>query len=118
VSSFQISATIVTFLADQDQFTERRQNLLFTWDLSLLLTLATDYTTLLTLISQPVHVGLCPGSAGATPYVDIGNGVGPGTLTLDNVLGSPFNAALVAVERPSAYPSGSRKVRVTFQQCP
>jgi hypothetical protein len=118
VSTFQVAATIASFTVNQDGFTERRDTLLRVWELELFLALSTDYTTLAALMSAPYHVGVCPGSAGVTYYVDIGGGAGQGTLTLDNVVGSPFTAALVRMERPSAYPSGARKVRATFQECP
>lgn len=118
MSTFQISATTVTFLVNQDRFVERWANLLRTWDLELYLPASSDYTALAGLLSQPIHVGFCPGSAGGTPYVQIGGGAGPGTLTLDSVVGSPFNAALASIERPSAYPGGGRTVRVSFQECP
>lgn len=118
MSSFQVSATTATFSVNQDNFSERRDTLLRTWDLELILTLSSDYTALASLMSAPVHVGTCPGTAGVTYYVDIGGGAGSGTLTLDNVVGSPFTAALVRMERPSAYPSGARKVRCSFQECP
>lgn len=118
MSSFQVSATIATFTVNQDSFSERRDTLLRTWDLDLFLPLVTDYTTLASLFSAPYHIGVCPGTVGATYYVDIGGGAGAGTLTLDNVVGSPFTAALVRMERPSAYPSGARRCRVTFLECP
>jgi hypothetical protein len=78
----------------------------------------TDYTTLSTLYSYPVSIRTCPGSAGATTYADIGGGAGRGTLTLDNVVGSPFNAALTQISRPSAYPGGGRRCRVVFLEVP
>lgn len=118
MSSFQVAATSVTFVVNQDNFTERRDSLLRVWDVELFLTLAADYTTLNGLFSAPVSTRICPGSAGATAYVDIGGGAGKGTLTLDNVAGSPFTAALTRLDRPSAYPGGGRKVRASFQECP
>lgn len=118
MSSFAVGATSVSFVVNQDNFEERRDTLLRTWDLELYLTLATDFTTLDSLFSAPVSVRYCPGSAGATSYADIGGGAGKGTLTLDNVVGSPFTAALVRIGRPSAFPGGGRRVRVTFQQVP
>lgn len=118
MSSFQVSATVVSFTAMPDGFSERRDTLLRTWDFDAYLVLATDYTTLASLMSAPYHVGVCPGSAGVTYYVHIGGGAGQGTLSLDNVVGSPFTAALVKMDRPSAYPGGGRKCRVTFQECP
>lgn len=118
MSSFQVAATIVTFVDDEKGFSETRDTLLRVWEFEAYLALPTDYTTLLTLQSGPVHVGTCPGQAGMTNYVDIGGGAGPGTLTLDNVVGSPFTAALTRVTRPSAYPGGGRICHVTFQECP
>lgn len=116
MSSFQVGATVASFI--DTTMSERRDTLLRVWELELYLALATDYTTLASLMSAPYHIGVCPGGAGVTYYVDIGGGAGPGTLTLDNVVGSPFNAALVRMDRPSAYPGGARKVNVTFQECP
>src|SRR5258708_1221909 len=121
MSSFQVASTICTFgLAEQASFSERRDTLLRVWEFDVYLPLVHDYTTLASLFSAAVHVGTCPGLAGAggTMYVDIGGGAGSGTLTLDNVVGSPFTAALVRMERPSAYPGGGRKCRVVFQECP
>lgn len=118
MSSFAVGITSVSFVVNQDSFNERRDSLLRTWDLELYLILATDFTTFNGLLSAPVSVRLCPGSAGATSYVDIGGGAGKGTLTLDNVVGSPFTAALTRIERPSAYPGGGRRVRCTFQEAP
>lgn len=118
MSSFQVSATTATFTVNQDAFSERHDTLLRTWDLDLYLPAASDYTTLASLLSYPVRVGTCPGTAGATMYVDVGGGAGAGTLTLDNVVGSPFTAVLTRMERPSAYPGGGRRCRVTFQEAP
>lgn len=118
MSSFQIGATLVNFTVNQDSFSERKDNpVLRTWDLELYLVLVTDYTLLIGLVSGPVTVRLCRGSAGITADIAMGGGPGPGTLTLDNVVGSPFLAAMTRLERPSAYPSGSRRCRVTFQEC-
>lgn len=118
MSSFAVGATSVSFLDNQDNFIERRNSLLRTWQFEAYLAMAADFTTLSSLLSYPVSIRTCPGSAGATPYVDIGGGAGAGTLTLDNVVGSPFDAALVDIERPSAYPGGGRRCRVTFQEVP
>jgi hypothetical protein len=118
MSSFAVGTTSVTFTSNQDAFTERRDTLLRVWEMELFLVLPTDYTTFATLLSAPYHVGVCPGSAGVTYYVDIGGGAGQGTLVLDNVVGSPFLAALVRMERPSSYPGGGRRVKATFQECP
>lgn len=116
MSSFTVGATAATFT--DTEMTERFPTLLRTWDLELYLASASDYTTLASLLSYPVRVGTCPGSAGATMYVDIGGGAGAGALVLDNVVGSPFNAALVQLDRPSAYPGGGRRARCQFQECP
>jgi hypothetical protein len=116
MSGFQVSVTNVTFTVADQGFAERRENLLRTWDLVLYLVNPTDYTTLVGLWSGPISVRICPGSAGATAYVDIAGGAGKGTLTLDNVAGSPFTAALVRLDRPSAYPGGGRRVQATFQE--
>jgi hypothetical protein len=118
VSSFTVGVTVASFTANMDNFNERRDTLLRTWDLELFLPLATDYTTLASLFSAPYHIATCPGVVGVTYYVDIGGGAGAGTLVLDNVVGSPFSAALVRMERPSAYPGGGRRVKATFQECP
>jgi hypothetical protein len=118
MSSFQVAATSVSFIVSDQGFTERKDDVLRVWDLSLYLDSPTDYATLLSLWSGPVSVRTCPGTAGATPYVDIAGGAGAGTLTVDNVADSPFTAALVRLERPSAYPGGSRVCRATFQECP
>lgn len=118
MSSFQVGITSVSFTVDWDNFTEQYQSVLRTWDCEIYLALATDYTTLISLLSYPVTIRACPGSAGVTMVADIAGGAGQGTLTLDNVLGSPFNAALTRIERPSAYPGGGRRARVTFQEVP
>lgn len=119
MSSFTVSGhTACTFTASQDGFTERWQNHLRTWNFELFLASASDYTTLIALYSEPVVIRLCPGTAGATPYADIGGGVGSGALVLDNVVGSPFTAALTGMDRPSAYPGGGCRVRATFQEVP
>lgn len=118
MSSFQVGATIVNFSANQDGFQEQYLTLLRTWSFEAILTVTTDYTTLISLLSYPITVRACPGSAGATMDVDIGGGVGKGTLTLDNVVGSPFTAALESIQRPSAYPGGGLRARVSFQECP
>lgn len=118
MSTFQIGATTVTFTVNQDSFSERKDNpVLRAWDVELYLTLAADYTSLIGLVSGPITVRLCRGSAGITADIAMGGGPGPGTLTLDNVVGSPFLAALTRLERPSAYPSGGRRCRASFQEC-
>lgn len=118
MSSFTVATTAVTFTANQDNFSERKDALLRSWDFEAFLANATDFTTLVSLWSGPVSVRYCPGTAGATAYADIGGGAGSGSLVLDNVVGSPFTAALVRIERPSAYPGGGRRARVTFQEVP
>lgn len=118
MSAFQVGTTIVNFTANMDGFDEQRPTLLRTWDFEAYLALSTDYTLLYSLFSYPVSLRICPGSAGATMFADIGGGAGRGTLTLDNVVGSPFNAALVRISRPSAYPGGGRRCRVSFQEVP
>jgi hypothetical protein len=118
MSSFQVATTTVLFTVNQDNFSERHDTLLRTWELELYLALAADYATLRGLLSYPVHVGVAPGTAGATMYVDIGGGAGQGTLTIDNVVDSPFTAALTRLDRPSAFPGGGRRCRATFQECP
>lgn len=119
MSSFQapIGGTSVTFTVADQGYAEHQDGLLRTWDLLLYLANATDYATLVSLWSGPVSVRVCPGSAGATAYVDIAGGAGRGTLTVDNVAGSPFTAALVRITRPSAYPGGSRRCSASFQEC-
>jgi hypothetical protein len=118
MSSFTVGITAASFTLNQDNFSERRDTLLRTWNFEAFLALATDYTTLASLMSAPVHLGVCPGTAGVTYYLDIGGGAGQGTLVLDNVVGSPFTAVLVGMDRPSAYPGGGRRCRVTFQEAP
>lgn len=118
MSSFSVGATSVSFTANQDGFNERRDSLLRVWEFEALLASATDFSTLDSLFSSPVSVRICPGSAGATSFADIGGGAGAGTLTLDNVVGSPFTAALTSIGRASAYPGGGRRCRLTFQQVP
>ena len=118
MSSFTVGANTASFTVNQDGFDEQRPTLLRTWDFEAVLTLSTDYTLLNSLYSYPISVRTCPGSAGATMYVDIGGGAGKGTLTLDNVVGSPFTAVLTRITRPSAYPSGARRCRLTFQESP
>lgn len=116
MSSFQVGATSVSFTAQDQGFIERKSNLLRTWDMEIYLANASDFTTFEGLWSGPISVRSCPGSAGATAYVDIAGGAGSGTLVLDNAVGSPFTAALVRVDRPSAYPGGGRRCTVTFQE--
>lgn len=118
MSSFQIGLTLVTFTANMDSFSEQYQTMLRTWDCEIYLTASTDYLTLVSLLSYPVSIRACPGSAGVTMVADIAGGAGKGSLALDNVIGSPFNAVLTRIERPSAYPSGGRRCRVTFQEVP
>jgi hypothetical protein len=118
MSSFVVGGTTVNFTIDYQGFFEHKANLLRTWDFTVLLANATDYASLAGLWSGPVNVRACPGSAGATPYVDIAGGAGKGTLTIDNASDSPYTAALVRMDRPSAYPSGGRRCTVSFQECP
>lgn len=114
MSSFQIGGTTVTFIVDMDQFAERVDGPLRTWDLRLFLSAAADYASLLSLRSWQVSVRPIPGASVA--YVDIGGGAGAGTLTIDNVADSPFTAALTKMDRQSAFPGGGRICRATFQQ--
>lgn len=116
MSRFTIAASFVNFTADQEGFVERWDGPLRVWEFTGLLALATDYTTLITLRSWLVTKRPIPG--GSTTFVDVGGGPGLGTLILDNVLGSPFVAILTRLQRPSAYPGGSRRVQVTFEECP
>lgn len=118
MSSFQVGATTVTFSAESVGFTERKTTILRTWDMTVLLANATDYTNFVGLWSLVAPPRICPGSAGATAYVQIAGGAGKGTLTLDNVVGSPFTAALTRIERPTAYPGGQRRCSVSFQEAP
>jgi hypothetical protein len=118
VSSFTVGATSVTFTDSSQGFTERRANLLRTWDLELYVASPTDYATLESLWSGPVSIRVCPGSAGATAYADIAGGAGSGTLVIDNHPGSPFTAALTRLDRSSAYPGGGRRCTVTFMEVP
>jgi hypothetical protein len=97
MSSFAVSTTTVVFTIDRQGFMEHKANLLRTWDMTLLLASATD----------------C-----ATPYADIAGGAGKGTLTVDNASDSPYTAALVRIDRPSAYPGGARRVTASFQEVP
>jgi hypothetical protein len=116
MSTFVIGATTATFTADQDGFSERMDGPMRVWEFGAVLALATDYTTLFGLRSWMVSKRQIPASA--TIYADIGGGAGAGTLTLDNVVGSPFTAVLTRIQRPSAYPGGSRRVQVTFEEVP
>jgi hypothetical protein len=118
MSSFVVGVTTATFTANQDGFNERAepQTGLRVWTFDAVLPLVTDYTTLFSLLSWQVTIKAMPG--GNSRFADIGGGAGRGALTLDNVVGSPFNAALTAVSRPSAYPGGGRKAQVTFQEVP
>lgn len=118
MSQFQVGLTTVVFTANQDGFGEQYQSILRTWDFEALLTASTDYTTMVSLLSYPVTLRACPGSAGVTMTADIAGGAGRGTLTLDNVIGSPFNAVLTRIARPSSFPSGGRRCRVTFLEVP
>lgn len=118
MSSFAIGLTTVNFEANQDGFQEQYPTLLRTWSFEAILTVTTDYVTLAGLLSYPISIRSCPGSAGATMFADIGGGAGAGTLTLDNVVGSPFNAALSSIQRPSAFPGGGLRARVSFQEVP
>jgi hypothetical protein len=86
------------------------------WSFSALLPTSTDYTTLFGLRSWLVSRYAAPGGSGI--FADVGGGSGKGTLSLDNVIGSPFNAVLTAITRPSAYPGGQRKASVTFLEVP
>jgi hypothetical protein len=118
VSTFVIGGTTATFTADQDGFSESadRQTGLRTWSFTALLAASSDFTTLFGLRSWLVSRKAMPGGTGT--FADIGGGAGKGVLTLDNVVGSPFNVALSAINRPSAYPSGQRKAQVTFEEVP
>lgn len=118
MSSFTVGATAVTFTDSSQGFSERRSNLLRTWDLDIYIASPTDYATLESLWSGPVTIRTCPGSAGATPYADIAGGAGAGALVIDNHPGSPFTAALTRLDRPGAYPGGGRRCTVTFQEVP
>lgn len=113
-----MGGTSVTFTAQDQGFVEHKNAQLRTWDMELYLASASDFTTLLNLWSGPVSIRICPGSAGATPFADIAGGAGSGALTIDNAVGSPFTAALVRIDRPSAYPGGGRRCTVTFQEVP
>lgn len=117
MSSFQVSSTTVNFTVNQDSFSERKDNpVVRTWDLELYLALSTDYTALVTMVCGPVTVRLCRGTNGVTADIAIGGGPGPGILTMDNVVGSPFQAVLTSLTRPSAYPSGAKRCHATFQE--
>lgn len=116
MSRFTIAASFVNFTVDQEGFVERWDGPLRVWEFTGLLALSTDYTTLITLRSWLVTKRPIP--AGVTTYIDVGGGPGRGILALDNVLGSPFTAILTRLQRPSAYPGGSRKVQMTFEESP
>lgn len=118
MSSFTVGATSVTFTAQDQGFVEHKAGLLRTWDMELYLANATDFSTFLSLWSGPVSIRTCPGSAGATAFADIAGGAGSGALVIDNATGSPFTAALVRIDRPSAYPGGGRRCSATFQEVP
>lgn len=106
----------MTFTDSAAGFQEQWPTLLRTWDFEAYLALVADYATLTALLSYPYVVRSCPGPAGVTMKVDIGGGAGIGTLVIDNHASSPFNAILVRIGRPSAYPGGSRRVRLSFQE--
>lgn len=118
MSTFVIGGTTSTFTADQDGFSEStdRQTGLRTWTFTALLATSSAYTTLFGLRSWLVSRRAMPGGTGA--FADIGGGAGKGVLTLDNVVGSPFNAALPTINRPSAYPSGQCRASVVFEEVP
>lgn len=118
MSTFVIGGTTATFTADQEGFNERSepQTGLRVWAFNAVLPLLTDYTTLFGLLSWLVTIRAMPG--GNSRFADIGGGAGRGALTLDNVVGSPFNAVLTSISRPSAYPGGGRKAQVTFEEVP
>jgi hypothetical protein len=119
LSSFAIAPTTVTFIADLDTFNERTDGGLRVWEFKAYLTLPTDYTSLFSLRSWLVSKKPMPGgTTSAATFVDIAGGAGKGTLTLDNVVGSPFTAALTRIQRPSAYPGGSRYANCTFEETP
>lgn len=115
-STFAIGANTVSFTADENGFTERIDGGLRVWDFTAFLVLSTDYTLLFSLRSWLVSKKPIPSGAASATFVDVGGGAGKGTLTLTNVLGSPFTAVLTRIQRPSAYPGGSRKVQVTFEE--
>jgi hypothetical protein len=118
MSTFVIGATTSTFTAESEGYSERTepQTGLRVWSFTGLFSAATDYTTLFGLLSWLVTKKAMPGGTGR--FADIGGGAGKGTLTLDNVVGSPFTAALTSLNRPSAYPSGQRKAQVVFEEVP
>jgi hypothetical protein len=118
MSTFVISASTSTFTADQDGFSESydQQTGLRNWSFTALLPTSTDYTTLFGLRSWQVSRYAAPGGSGV--FADVGGGSGKGTLTLDNVVGSPFGAVLYSISRPSAYPGGQRKATCTFWEVP
>lgn len=118
MTSFVIGATTATFVADQNGFNEKTDPAtgLRIWTFAALFTLTTDYTTLFGLLSWLVSKKAMPGGTGV--FADIAGGAGKGTLTLDNVVGSPFGAALTSITRPSAYPSGGRRAQVQFDEVP
>lgn len=119
MSTFQIAASIVTFTADQEGFVERMDGPMRVWEFTTFLALVADYTLLYSLRSWLVSKRPIPGGTSSlADYVDVGGGAGKGTLTLTNVLGSPFTAVLTRIQRPSAYPGGGRKVLVTFEETP
>lgn len=118
MSTFVIGVTTGTFTADQEGFVERTDGGLRVWEFTALLTLAADYATLFSLRSWLVSKRPIPGGTAAATVVDVGGGAGKGTLTLDNVVGSPFTAVLSRIERPSAYPGGGRKTHVSFEEVP
>lgn len=118
MSTFQVGVGLVTFTADQEGFSERTDGGLRVWDFTTLLVLSTDYTAMYALRSWLVSKRPIPAGTALATVVDVGGGAGKGTLTLDNVLGSPFTAVLTRIQRPSAYPGGSRRVQVTFEEVP
>lgn len=114
-SSFVIGGTTVNFLlVDRDGFDETC-GVGIEFRLTALLASVADFNTLLTLRTPAVDVAFPPGAALTTlPVIDVLYGAGSGTLTIDNVTGSPFTALLKELQRPSATPDGKVRASCTF----
>ena len=122
-SSYACGAVLVQFTVNMDNYRQVRENMLRTWDLELYLTAVANFTLLDSVVCALTSVRVCPGSNGSTPYVDVsgqgtgvGGGIGTGTLTIDNLIDSPYTAILTRLTRPSAYPGGGARCQATFQE--
>lgn len=115
MSSFAVGLSSVSFDAVYEQPNDGRVTFdgpVREFDLLLSIASAADETTLIGLRSWSVNVRPIPG--GSNAFVDIAGGAGSGTLTLDNVTGSPFTGVLYHLDRGTAFPDGRRVIRARF----